>query len=105
MNPKETSGYNNSVRDREIMMQNENYRNFAEQKKEVKSKYDKRIFLDTGVRKTKPHVEWFGKEGRWEYRKYLNEILDVMLEHNSPFRKFMEDVEPEMEKQKYNKWK
>ena len=100
MNKEETLGYTNSVRDKEMMMQNENYRRFAEEKKEVQSKYDKRIFSDSGVRKTKTHLEWFGKEGRWEYRKYLTEILEVMMRVDSPFRKFMEDVEPEMETKK-----
>jgi hypothetical protein len=102
MNSKEEL-FDKSVKDREMMMQNENYRRFAEEREKIKSKYDKSIFSDTGVVKTKSHTKWFGEEGRWEYRKYLNEILDVMLRLDSDFSKFLVDVEPEVDKQKYNK--
>ena len=93
-----------SVRNKEMMMQNENYRKFAEEKKEVQSKYDKRIFSDSGVRKTKTHLEWFGKEGRWEYRKYLTEIIEVMMSVDSAFSKFMEHIEPVFETKKRGKY-
>lgn len=89
-----------SVRNKEEMLQNENYRKFLEDKQQVKSKYNPRIFLDSGAPNTLKEKKWFSEEGRIEYRKYLNEMINVMLDMGSNYSKFIEDVEPESDKVK-----
>jgi hypothetical protein len=93
-----------SVRDKKMMLENEHYRKFTEEKEEIRNKYDKRIFYNTGIRSTIKHNKWFCEEGRWEYRKYLNEIYDVMMRVDSDFGKFVEAIEPEMDSKKRGRY-
>lgn len=94
-----------SLRDKKRMLENEHYRMFTEERKQIQDKYDKRIFYNTGTPATIKHNKWFREEGRWEYRKYLNEIYDLMISVDSNFSKFMESVETDSEIKKRGRYK
>lgn len=89
------------INDLDTMLENEHYLNYAKEKEKIKEKYDKRLFES----KTRVNdKKWFKEEGRKEWKKYLNEINELMFKQNGDFQKFSWDIMSENERLQQERW-
>ena len=77
---------------------NENYLKYKKIKEQIKSKYPQHIFehQSAGAPK-KSTYEKYKVEGHDEFKKYIKEIADLLLQPDGDFQKFVWDLLPEYE--------
>lgn len=75
---------------------NENYKSYLIQKEEIKSKYPSSVwkYPPSGRPKANELKNYIENEHIF-YKQYINELLDLMLQPNAHFQKFLWDIIPE----------
>ena len=85
-----------SINNLQELLDNENYKNFYNHKKQIQSKYDERLFhwVDLSGRPQKDLKKWYLEEGYKQWREYLKEIGDIIFKPDSDYQKFIWDIVP-----------
>jgi hypothetical protein len=85
-----------SINNLQELLDNENYNNFHNQKKQIQAKYDERLlhWLSPTTKQPKHLKQWYIEEGYKQWREYLKEMGDLMLKPDSDYQKFVWDIVP-----------
>lgn len=85
----------NTLKNKSDLMSNENYRKYNDKKLEILKKYNENLFdiYDTNPgRPLKKKVDYINSGEQEEYRRWVKDVVDLLLEPNGYYQKFVWDV-------------
>ena len=92
----------NTLKNREHLLKNENYKKYYDKKLEILKNYEQEIFnagYSRGAHRTQRQKDKYIEFEQEKYREYIKKVCDLMLKPDGDFQKFVWDIMSETDKE------